>query len=67
MKTNVGSLDRAVRVGLGLALLSLFFVLEGNTRWLALVGLVPLVTALVGWCPAYRLLGVSTCSLERAR
>jgi hypothetical protein len=60
MHANVGPVDRVVRIVLGLAILSLWFVLEEPTRWWALVGLVPLATALLGWCPAYRLLGLST-------
>ena len=61
MRANVGSVDRAVRIVLGLAILSLWFVLEGPSRWWALVGLVPLATALLGWCPAYGVFGLSTC------
>ena len=58
---NVGGIDRAVRIIAGLAILSLYFVLEGDARWFAAIGLVPLVTGLAGWCPAYRLFGVGTC------
>ena len=58
MKRNEGTLDRVVRVVLGLALLSLVFV--GPQSWLGLVGIVPLVTGLVGFCPLYRLVGTST-------
>ena len=61
MKTNVGSIDRLVRILLGIVLLALIFVVEGNARWLGLVGLVPLITAFIGWCPAYALMGASTC------
>ena len=61
MTPNVGSADRMIRIVLGLALLSLLVVIEGNARWLGLIGLVPIVTAFVRWCPAYRLLGLSTC------
>lgn len=56
---NQGSLDRAARVVLGLVLLSLVFV-GPQTPW-GLIGLVPLLTAAVGWCPLYSLIGVSTC------
>jgi hypothetical protein len=62
MKTNVGGIDRIVRVVLGLALLALLFILEGNARWWGLVGFVPLVTGLFGWCPAYLPFHISTCS-----
>jgi hypothetical protein len=58
MKRNEGTLDRTVRILLGLALLALVFV--GPKSWLGLVGLVPLATGLVGFCPLYRLIGVRT-------
>jgi hypothetical protein len=61
MKSNVGGVDRGLRIAVGVVLLALVFVLEGNARWLGLVGLVPLATGLFGFCPAYTLLGVSTC------
>lgn len=63
MKANVGSVDRVVRVVVGLALLSLLFVSNGNARWLGLVGIVPLATAAFRFCPLYRLVGLSTYSL----
>lgn len=53
MKHNVGTLDRVVRALIGLGLLSLLFILEGNARWWGLVGIVPLATAVFRWCPAY--------------
>lgn len=58
---NERTLDRVVRVVAGLALLSLVWV-GPQTAW-GWVGLVPLVTGLVGSCPIYRLLGISTCSV----
>jgi hypothetical protein len=59
MNKNVGSVDRALRVVAGLVLLSLT-VIGPKTLW-GLIGIVPLLTALVGWCPAYTLLGIRTC------
>lgn len=59
---NEGTLDRALRVVLGLALLSLVFF-GPKTLW-GLVGLVPLVTGLIGSCPLYSLLGLRTCPME---
>ena len=64
MKRNEGTLDRAVRVVLGLALLALVFV--GPHTWLGLLGIVPLVTGIVGFCPLYRLVGLSTAPPARA-
>jgi sulfite exporter TauE/SafE len=60
MTANVGDFDRVVRIVAGLAILALFFVLEGPNRWWALVGLVPLATGIVRWCPAYLPFGIST-------
>ena len=59
MKANEGTIDRGIRVVAGLALISLVFV-GPQTLW-GWIGLVPLLTGLVGWCPGYTLLGVSTC------
>lgn len=55
---NEGTLDRVVRVVLGLALLSLVFV--GPHTWLGWLGVVPLLTGIMGFCPAYRLFGINT-------
>lgn len=65
MKRNVGGIDRSIRIIAGLVILSLYFVLDENTRWWALIGLVPLVTGLIGWCPAYLPFGLRTCKLRR--
>lgn len=59
MSTNVGTIDRVLRVIVGLALISLVFV-GPMTPW-GWVGLVPLATALFGTCPLYSILGISTC------
>jgi hypothetical protein len=62
---NEGTADRALRVVVGLTLLSLVFV-GPQTLW-GLIGIVPLLTGASGVCPAYRLFGVSTCSSNRDR
>ena len=63
---NEGGLDRALRVIVGLALIAGFFVFpEAPYRWAFLLGLVPLVTGLVGTCPLYSLLGINTCPTKR--
>ncbi|MFP4661756.1 MAG: DUF2892 domain-containing protein [Halanaerobiales bacterium] len=61
---NVGKLDRIIRIILGIALLSLVFILEGDARYLGLLGAVPLFTGLANYCPLYKLLGISTCKNE---
>ncbi len=63
MDANVGSVDRGVRVVIGIALLSLVFVVHGDARWLGLIGIVPLLTAALGFCPLNRLVGLNTCPL----
>ncbi len=62
---NEGRLDRVIRVVLGVAVLSLTVV--GPHSLFGLVGILPLVTGLVGFCPAYRLLGVSTCAVPQRK
>ncbi len=59
MKVNESIKERVIRVIAGLIILSLVFV--GPQSWWGLIGLVPLVTGLVGSCPAYSLLGISRC------
>jgi hypothetical protein len=56
---NVGTIDRGLRIVVGLVLLALVFV-GPQTLW-GLLGIVPLATALFRWCPAYSLLGMNTC------
>ena len=62
MPHNESVLDRGLRVALGLGLLSLVFV--GPQSLLGLVGLVPLLTGLLGSCPIYTALGFSTCPVS---
>lgn len=58
MNQNEGSIDRVARVLLGSVLLSLVFF--GPHTWLGLLGIVPLLTGIVGFCPLYRVFGLST-------
>ena len=62
MSRNEGTIDRALRVIAGLAILSLVFI-GPQTPW-AWIGLVPLITGLVRFCPLYRVLGINTCGLK---
>lgn len=59
MTCNVGGIDRILRIIVGLVLISLVFV-GPKTPW-GWLGVVPLLTAILGWCPPYALLGLSTC------
>ena len=58
MKANVGKTDRILRIIVGVVLIALVFV-GPQTPW-GWIGLVPLITALIGFCPAYTLLGMRT-------
>jgi hypothetical protein len=58
MQRNIGNLDRILRVAIGLALIALVFF-GPKTAW-GWIGVIPLATAFVGFCPAYRLLGICT-------
>ena len=60
---NEGTLDRTVRILAGLAILSLAFI--GPKTPLGYIGVVPLVTGLIGFCPLYRLLGLNTCPMPK--
>lgn len=59
MNKNIGTIDRTLRIIAGLGLLSLVFI-GPQTPW-GWVGIIPLATALIGWCPLYAPLGISTC------
>lgn len=61
MKPNEGKVDRILRIAVGLVLLSLVFI-GPETMW-GFVGVVPLATGLIGFCPMYKILGFDTCPL----
>ena len=63
MTTNMGSTDRILRMiaGIALVLFAVFGPADVAWKWIGWIGVVPVVTALIGWCPAYRLLGIKTC------
>ena len=64
MKSNVGGLDRGIRIIAGLAILAAGFYYKS---WWGLVGLVPLATGLLRWCPAYLPFGISSCAPQDSR
>jgi len=61
MQKNVGSVDKVVRIVIGLGLLGFALLSDSAARWWGLVGVVPLLTAAMGNCPLYSILGMSTC------
>lgn len=65
MAANVGTIDRGLRIVVGLALIGAALGLYGPAYasvW-GWVGVIPLITALVGWCPAYTIFGIKTCKV----
>lgn len=69
MVTNVGSADRLIRIVVGIVLIfSAVFPAElplfGSYSWVGWIGVVPLVTGLLAWCPAYSLFGIDTCKID---
>jgi len=59
MKCNVGSMDKVARIVIGVALIAYAYV---GAQPLAYIGIIPLVTGLIGFCPLYALFGLSSCS-----
>jgi len=62
MKANVGGIDKILRIVAGLALIA--WAVMGGPVW-AWIGVVPLATGLIGWCPAYLLIGANTCPMKK--
>lgn len=61
MTKNVGKIDKIVRIVIGVTIIAFGII---NASWLGIIGIVPLATATIGWCPLYCPLGVSTCSKD---
>ena len=64
MKTNVGGIDRIARISIGLVLIAL--AATGTVGLWGWLGLVPLATGSLGWCPPYAIIGFSTCAMKEA-
>jgi Protein of unknown function (DUF2892) len=61
MKQNLGGADRAIRILLGVGLLTAMVLIQSNLRWWGLLGFLPLLTAYAGSCPLYSVFGISSC------
>ncbi len=57
---NMGVIDRIVRIIVGIAVLSLMVFVSGNLRFIGLIGVIPLFTGIVGFCPLYTIFGIHT-------
>ncbi len=64
MKTNEGTIDRGLRVAVGILLLAL--TLTNTIGMWGWIGVVPLLTGAIGWCPLYTVLGINTCSMKNS-
>ena len=60
MEKNVGTLDKYIRIAVGLALLSFIFIWESSVKWFGLIGVVPILTAYFNYCPLYTAIKFST-------
>lgn len=62
MTKNIGGIDRIIRIAIGAALI--VWAIMGGPIW-AWIGIVPMATAILGWCPPYAILGFSTCKMKQ--
>lgn len=65
MTANVGTADRVIRIIVGIALLAFAALDQGEWRWVGLIGIVPIATALMRFCPLYSVLGMRTCPMAK--
>jgi hypothetical protein len=62
MKANVGKADKFIRIVIGLAIISMGILYNS---WFGIIGVIPILTAFIGFCPLYTLLGINTCPLRQ--
>ena len=63
MNKNVGSTDRVIRVIVGVVIIAAGVIYHS---WWGAIGAIPILTAIVGWCPPYAMLGINTCKKQHA-
>ena len=61
MKTNVGSTDKIIRILLGIVIMAAGYF---YSSWLGLIGIIPVLTVFMGFCPLYSIFGISTCKIN---
>jgi len=61
MQKNVGGIDRGIRIVIGIAVIAAGIVYKS---WWGVIGLVPIATALLGWCPPYAIFGINSCKTK---
>ncbi|HHW58132.1 MAG TPA: DUF2892 domain-containing protein [Clostridia bacterium] len=65
MKTNIGYTDKIIRYIIGIILLSMLLFVSGNAKYWGLLGLVPIITAAIGFCPLYTIFGINTAKKDK--
>ncbi|TCT18286.1 DUF2892 family protein [Melghiribacillus thermohalophilus] len=65
MKANVGNADRVIRILIAIVLFSLYFILEGNLKYIGLIGFIPLLTAFFRFCPLYVPFKINTDKVQK--
>lgn len=61
MKKNVGKVDKTIRIVVGIVIILIGILARS---WWGIIGILPIITAIIGWCPPYQLLGISTCKVK---
>jgi len=64
MKTNVGGADKFLRIFLGIIIIGAGFYFQ---TWWGAIGIIPIITSLIGWCPMYNIFGISTCKVKESK
>lgn len=65
MKENVGTVDKIIRMILGIVFLSFYFILDSGLKYISIVGIVLILTAFLKFCPLYTIFGINTCSTKK--
>jgi hypothetical protein len=61
MKKNVGNVDKTIRIILGIGIIVMGI---GFQSWLGIIGVIPLITGIIGYCPLYSIFSISTCKIS---
>lgn len=65
MKQNIGTVDKVIRLIVGIVLMSLYFLLDGGLKYISILGIILILTAFINYCPLYTLFGINTCSTKK--
>jgi len=65
VQKNIGTVDKVIRLILGIVLLSLYFLLDSGLKYISILGIILILTAFINYCPLYTLFGINTCSTKK--